>query len=97
MLTSLTVPFYILLIAIGCLIGYFFYKFFVGGWTNKEVDSFVFWIVNHEIPKQLKDFTLSEILELYQADSKIAHRLHQIKRKDGLKRRTSFLNRLRGS
>lgn len=75
-------PLLTLTFGLGILIGYFLYKFFIGGWTNREVDGFVFWIVNHETPKELKTFSLAEIVELYQEDSKIAHRLHQIKKKD---------------
>lgn len=80
-------PLLTLTFGLGMLVGYFFYKFFIGGWTNKEVDGFVFWIVNHETPKELKTFNLAEIVELYQTDSKIAHRLDQIRKKDARSKR----------
>ena len=87
MFTDLTLPLIAASFGMGSLSGYFFYKFFIGGWTNKEVDALVHWVVNHPSIEDMKGLSLKEMLLFYQEYSSIKSRLDQLERIDERKRK----------
>lgn len=96
MLADLTIPLIVSGFGLGMIIGYFFYKFFIGGWTNKEVDGLLYWALRHKEFGELKELSLVEILELYQQDSKIERRKDQIKKRNERRDKTNFISRWTG-